>query len=520
MVVLESPMVVKPADHESKLRSKYFATEESYIDFMEHPSRVVRLEWRYLRRPEHYRWTSHSVLEVYLNGGARTRLERFADRGFVETLFDDGKADCLGEIYRGRSVSSSELSKPLFIDDLSEMAAEFGKTPYSVRRYNCHHFVRDLWNNSVVETHRHRHYPDRVKSGVLRGVTLPFHRSGSKGQKSSSGRFSVRNALGFQSVFCTGELPHSDGESDESSDGEEHGSDGGETQRAANEEHMSFRHEEAGRNFFTHRADRVHISFRHEEAGRISGQYAALSRQSLDFDLEYRHKEFVDKLKAGTVYVLEPGSALAVVEGTALQEDKHFADDNGKHLSAWLSVHHSSTSEAETDTGFIAARLSERVGAVDLDDLVRQLVRLVPDTFLQEDCIAQDCVGQSPPSSVSRASFKSVQSLTIRGTKASVFVVDSCSVVLHGATETRLAIYALLSTSRAVDGRQDFRLLRLLSGDVLGEQEGVFAYTLYGDPGHQPSLPMASSALDAVLGELEAMLTALATGDWGFVTLK
>merc|ERR1740122_200141 len=64
----------------------WFESAEEFASILNDPSRVVRLEWRRLRRIEHGRLTSHSMLLARLLGGARVRLERFVDIGVTESI--------------------------------------------------------------------------------------------------------------------------------------------------------------------------------------------------------------------------------------------------------------------------------------------------------------------------------------------------------------------------------------------------------------------------------------------------
>jgi len=131
---------------------------------------VVRLEWRRVR--PHSKYISHSFLLAHLSDGRRLRFEVFQDDGYTESRVPDGP--CEGEIYDDRVAHTQDLIQPIMEKQLRRFAHGVGGHDYSLESRNCHHFVRELWNGLVKESERHRHYPDRMKVHLLRGVMSSF----------------------------------------------------------------------------------------------------------------------------------------------------------------------------------------------------------------------------------------------------------------------------------------------------------------------------------------------------------
>lgn len=131
------------------------------------PGRVVRLEWRKMRRTG---MTSHSWLEVYLLDGSRLKLETYADTGYTEST--RAATDKLeGTLYERRAAEMQDLVGHLTADRLKETARAIGnERPYSLSEFNCHHFVLEVWNSITTERMRATHYPDRTKVNLLWGL--------------------------------------------------------------------------------------------------------------------------------------------------------------------------------------------------------------------------------------------------------------------------------------------------------------------------------------------------------------
>eukprot|EP00811_Abedinium_folium_P002512 NODE_12306_length_1233_cov_3.584087.p2 GENE.NODE_12306_length_1233_cov_3.584087~~NODE_12306_length_1233_cov_3.584087.p2 ORF type:complete len:250 (+),score=61.15 NODE_12306_length_1233_cov_3.584087:227-976(+) len=127
---------------------------------------VKRFEWHKQRRREYWGWTSHSWIEAFLVDECRVRCEFFADTGlFVGFVLRD-QITPNSEVFEGRSACSNRFVRPLSAARLCAFCEEAAAQPYSLRDWNCHHFVLDVWNKVVVESLRKTHYPDRVKTGI------------------------------------------------------------------------------------------------------------------------------------------------------------------------------------------------------------------------------------------------------------------------------------------------------------------------------------------------------------------
>lgn len=144
---------------------------------MRDPARVVRLEWRKVRRPESKGLTSHSWLQARALDGKLLRLEIYSDRGYTERIFDPfgrvspGFFDRDSIIYGGHVAESQDFVRPLTSNTLRQLAHSVAESrPYSISEFNCHHFVMQVWNAVVIETLRATHYPDRAKTGILWGL--------------------------------------------------------------------------------------------------------------------------------------------------------------------------------------------------------------------------------------------------------------------------------------------------------------------------------------------------------------
>lgn len=145
---------------------------DEYVAFMGSPSRVIRLEWRKMRRTESKDWTSHSWLEVQTLDGKRVRMETFSNTGYNEAVCDEVAAP-LGTLYEGRVATFKDFpeSGRLTLIGLRDIARRVAASkPYSLCEFNCHHFVLEVWNSIVSEKKQVVHYPDRAKVGLLWGL--------------------------------------------------------------------------------------------------------------------------------------------------------------------------------------------------------------------------------------------------------------------------------------------------------------------------------------------------------------
>jgi len=142
--------------------------------FMKDPCRVVRIEWRRIRRAMSAGLTSHSMLDVQLLCGSRLRFEKFCDTGLLVSWLSPDEATH-GAVYRGRVAAANELVRPVREQDLRRTAEALSK-PYCLLSANCHHFVRDVWNHLVIRPLRRCGHPDRIKGGLLMQLSQPLQR--------------------------------------------------------------------------------------------------------------------------------------------------------------------------------------------------------------------------------------------------------------------------------------------------------------------------------------------------------
>lgn len=135
---------------------------------------VNRLEWRKVRRLEFHGWTSHSFLLAHLVNGSFMRVERF-EEGVAACAVSDDEIPPESEIWRGRAATMDELMPHLTAGVLWDIATRIGEeNPYSLTERNCHHFARDVWNAVVLPQFQRTHYPDRVKSNLLKSMVFPY----------------------------------------------------------------------------------------------------------------------------------------------------------------------------------------------------------------------------------------------------------------------------------------------------------------------------------------------------------
>lgn len=128
---------------------------------------ITLVEWRRVKHTG--RWISHSFLVAHVSTSVAVRFELFSDTGFSECEVPPAFA-LAGEIYDGRVATAADLDGEMTLARIRQIALEAGRREYSLESRNCHHFVREVWNAVVVESLRQRHYPDRAKTNLLRGV--------------------------------------------------------------------------------------------------------------------------------------------------------------------------------------------------------------------------------------------------------------------------------------------------------------------------------------------------------------
>mmetsp|Transcript_31909 Transcript_31909/g.84060 ORF Transcript_31909/g.84060 Transcript_31909/m.84060 type:complete len:498 (-) Transcript_31909:32-1525(-) len=479
---------------------KEFVDAADYVDFMKDPSRIVRLEWRKVRRQQHRGFTSHSWLEAYLLDGRQMRLELFGDVGLAESIFTARRREDDSIVYEGRAAGSHEFVRPLTLERLRRIAASVASRPYSVTESNCHHFVRDVWNSAVIDILRRNHYPDRVKTGFLWGASESFgkfflggaiaplaasfssvgstsagnmstakpaadsrRRRRSRAQEARTGRTSLRPAPqaglvdSFPSTAPSGHVTPSTAGAELPT----FGVIGGQAPQHAR------------------------LSAHHEDGNRISGEIFAPMRSA--YDEATLDQYFAELARSGVLYVLEDGGALV---------DTGLPGEGPQTCRAWVDMWLPSCGDA-------AARLAQQIGATDVVELVQRIIPPFDD--------APELARASP----AFASLSSQSAATRSSSRVDQNLVSEvCYVVLAGS-EVRLAIYALLQPMHHRRGPS--RRLRLLSGDVRQGKENDFAYTVccLGDSDQASS----ASAVDFAREELDALRVALTTGDWGFVTL-
>lgn len=153
----------------------HFQSAEELMTFMQDPTRVVRLEWRRVRRTVSAGLTSHSMLDVQLQSGRRLRFEKFCDTGVLESVLVPGQG-WTGSVYRGRTATANDLVRPLRAQELRQVAEALGSQPYSLVGANCHHFVRDVWNHLVIGPLRRYSHPDRIKGSIAIGISTQMGR--------------------------------------------------------------------------------------------------------------------------------------------------------------------------------------------------------------------------------------------------------------------------------------------------------------------------------------------------------
>lgn len=438
-------------------------SEESVVRKLSlcNPDRIVRVEWRCVRRPEIGWLTCHSLIEGHLTDGRRMRLQKFNNRGFVALVLEPTEMSCEGAVYRGRAVGSQDLaSQVLLAQDMHRLAAQIGSEPYCVSTSNCHHFARDLWNGLVVEQCRRSTYPDFVKTAVLRGAK----------------RLTI-DQIG--TVLIGNDLICADMPSDDEAD------------------------LEAGL------GSGVHMTMREEEAGRLCGRFSAPRSCRPCYNRMGRLEDFARLLEVGAVYFMETAIDSGLVLLQSPSADLSMRGDRGEiWANKWLQ-----------DAGEAGSRLAERVTGTDIVSLMSGM----PAEGLSQEALG-NCRGIDNQRGVSfksiLGSFDSskpeedlVQDLC--------FVVLRSAGDLRLVA---YAILRPAPVGGGAD-RPVRRLRLLGGSALAGEEGYfTYAMCELPNIGDGPSdaivtAPRRPAATDLAREEETALRTALSTGDWGFVTL-
>jgi len=432
-----------------------FSNDSEHVAFMEDPSRILCLEWRRQRRRDSGGMLSHSLLEASLLDASRVRFEKLADCGLLETVFPPGDKSVKGELYRGRKADEHKLVRPVKVHELRCLATSLGELPYSVQTCNCHHFVRDLWNSMVIKPMRRQHYPDRVASSMLRGLSLPFS------------NFVARSAA---HLACLDGFPADD----ESSYGGEAGV------------------KESGEKPCTY----PHLTVVWGEFGRISGVYAALAPGGAGYNSAVRLRDGAKFIAEGSVALLE-----AYQEPVILS-----AQSQGNEVPLGQNSQITLLGVDQED-----AQLSQRICITDATELAARL----PPPGAAEPLLAQFQPNgtQQSPNSKQGALVSSLSS----GSR-SVRVIEPSFIIMRSSTEIRLAIFGIVKAD-PMHGGPDRRLrmlsgdVRQMQSSVYAYSLGCLQADL-----HQ-STESRSTVLGLQAGELDALRAAVATSDWAFATL-
>mmetsp|Transcript_29790 Transcript_29790/g.54938 ORF Transcript_29790/g.54938 Transcript_29790/m.54938 type:complete len:553 (+) Transcript_29790:103-1761(+) len=494
-------------------------SKDAHSSSMSDLSRINRLEWRKLRRTQHGGMTSHSWLEAYLQSGRRLRIELFAD-GLSETTLASDRRDPHSQLYTG-AATADELQRPMRAAELREVATSVANTsPYCLLNFNCHHFALAVWNAVVVETLQRRHYPDRVKTFILRGLEGSI---GSWVNKFAS--LPSINRIGSRSEVEAAASPR-------------------------------------GRN----------ANASPQDGRRIWGEVSAIPRTSPAYNRDGRLQRFTAALGTGSVHMLQTSGDLEQMglpkgpwEDWQRRESEKGLDDSSRDLGStgdhWerfgrrfsadddegndnASVGSSGSSDSATyivdeehipragqefqqwaqewlpDKRDAAMRLAEHMGTNDLVELVARIIE--PKEAVPRAAPAIDVLNISCPNSCNN-SFSSVATQHHPEDSLSELrqdsVADVCYVVLAGQRELRVAIYALLRPIQLSPPDAQTWHLRLLSGDACSKQESRFHYTLQNVLGGVPSGSAPASAVGMARCELQSLQFGLATGDWNSVIL-
>lgn len=486
-----------------------FESAAALGNFMQDPSSVVRVEWRKVRRDQHRGWTSHSWLEAHLLDGRRMRLECFMDVGLTETILTADQQNDDSVIWDDLAASWTELERPLTVDRLRHLAVAASSEEYSVTESNCHQFVRDIWNDIVIERLRRSHYPDKLKTTVLWGASTSVGRLLFGFMTPLASLASVAEPALTMAVLAP-PVPLAQGPAALMRLGP-FSSCAARRPSSRPREHLGdesplFPPAAGGATSSRSPPAHARLSARQEDGDRIAGElFVPVHKDLLDWALD---RQFAEVVRTGLVFVLEERGELLQTKGTATT------------CGAWAE-------DWAPGAPIEARRLARLIAATDVVGLVQRI--LPPFAESPADALAAPSVPAasslasvaSVPASpaaggpLSRLASLSLQSgdVSNRGRRDSHDLVADLRFVLLLGNEVRLAIYALLKAPARKTGRA--RRLRLLSGDVRAGKENYFAYTVCGLAQEDCKQTVA----DFVEEELEALRSALMWGEWGFVTL-
>eukprot|EP00929_Paragymnodinium_shiwhaense_P069173 TRINITY_DN3489_c0_g1_i1.p1 TRINITY_DN3489_c0_g1~~TRINITY_DN3489_c0_g1_i1.p1 ORF type:complete len:556 (-),score=98.69 TRINITY_DN3489_c0_g1_i1:362-2029(-) len=510
------------------------------------PTGVMRIEWRRFRRSEHRNWISHSFLDVHLRDGSCTRYHFYGDLGMVETVLEGPEAFEDTHVYKNRIARFADFAEPLRLADIRRFAEQSSSKPYSVRNNNCHHFVRDMWNEFVNAKLQCVHYPDRFKANFLRGMVGPLEYGLS--------RFVSTASLASDGLAHRYEDLPSDGEAS---------SGGGSFRSAPSRASSSSEEDSSSSSSSSTDADDQQLSrhlrltsWRHHD-GRVVGEYRARSCRAWNFDHTRRRLDFASMLACERVFLLDGDGDLVptVVVLNAGTEGKAPLVDSW--VATWLP-------RLPQQDG---VRVAHRISTIDVLALVSELSLGSGSGALHA---AKAACFMGPTLSCGSSAKSEGGSATI--------VADICSVVVNNApqNELRFLLYAIVYGGQ--QGVSEWRRIRLLSGNALQGRERFYYYSLEpwqppptttspagagkaccspvadramsrspstkgsrdtvlpcsprpkdsgaaGQKGRStapPAVAAAEAAAAAVLlaeSELPALRSALATGDWAFLKL-
>lgn len=495
-------------------------TSESNLCFND-PSRIICLEWRKVRRAQHHGLISHSWLEAHLLDGRRLRLELFAD-GISEITLANGRTDPQSVLYKDRAAAAHELAKALAAADLREVATKIASSqPYCLIKFNCHHFVRDVWNTVVITALHRRHHPDRIKTNMMWGFesTIGSWFSNLASLNSMNSNLAVGARCQVEAdVSEEAKPPLARGRAGEPEDGRRFWGDIAAVPRASPRYNQAERLQRFGFALATgivklleEKGDLLQMTlpsvlWDDDVSSNKKDQEPPSSPASKDTDVPLEEDEPIDpalqKSKVSSDSNSDSGNS-----SSSSSSASFLSEDENEEYRTWASRSREDPSTRQCEAWatqwlpkrlFAAMRLAEHMGTGDTVEMVARILK--PST---------DAASAAHAGSRSLSSLRSQRNAAPNIQLQNESVTDVCYVVLSGKKELRLAIYALL--------RQDTQVwrLRLLSGDACAGLETVFKYTL-----QNIEVARAPASAEAMAkSEAKSLQFALATGDWSFITL-
>mmetsp|Transcript_98521 Transcript_98521/g.195424 ORF Transcript_98521/g.195424 Transcript_98521/m.195424 type:complete len:496 (-) Transcript_98521:252-1739(-) len=460
-----------------------FSSVEEYKAFLKDPGRIVRLEWRKVALRKHRGLVSHSWLLAHLFDSRCLRLELFADTGLTEKMLLAGKDRAGGTLYDDRAAGAQDFVRPLTAERLRQIAEEVSNLqPYSVTDWNCHHFVLNIWNSVVIEMLRCSHYPDRVKTGMLRGALESLgslvgggaHLAAQLGIQEHETEVSEAGLLFGSVASMVEEVPPED--------------PGDPTTRI-----------------------RV-LSWHEEEGDRIYGELSVPGLEAWAADPPGQIARFTQALRRGSVLLLEPHCKLKTLVEAGSSAGRTAKPGKGPGSRLCVDAWARARDWLPDDDGEVAMRLAAQVGLLDeVADSVQRAVaspvaaRELPRTMVRSGTLTS-LLGSTTFGRWEEGHFPDMPGAS-----------DDCSIILRGS-EVRLAMYVVLGEKQTLQGSgcsgmqmRSPKKLWLLSGDARAGQEGSFTFVLQDIA--LRDLPISAQCL--ALRDLESLQFALATGDWG-----